>query len=378
MSTNSDSRNDISLTWATPVNLAQLGARLTAYAETKAAITTLRLAIRDTTLFAFHSLPEEIIGMIASEVRDITFRQKMKQWVKIGKCLTNTCTTLSHLDQAQLEYLDFLAEEPPSRISKKRLSDKFFWESAAEEHQGDVGRYCEALSNLEGSSEVARSAQVLDDPPLQLLCISSNLLPEVFTQDFGIRPYFRIQKSYDSDWQIVKCIHAEAFLTLPLLRAPLFTTSGPRVGLFSFCSIIDPSTLRELSRNQLQQFKTATNILNLHPCSPKEDETLFGDNLNIGGASSSGWNTEPGGSEYGDDHSEDARSDAVTSEQASFQGHKTVAARRQEPDHPDDEGNAIGSSSEEMGHDRRNLNKKEMWPRLMIIGCGSIEAYDPS
>lgn len=168
MSTSSDSQNDISLTWATPVNLAQLGARLTAYAETKAAITTFRLAIRDTTLSAFHSLPEEIIGMIASEVRDITFRQEMKQWVKIGKCLTNTCTTLSHLDQAQLEYLDFLAEEPPSRISKKRLADKFFWESAAEEHQGDVGRYCEALSNLEGSSEVARSAQVLDDPPLQL------------------------------------------------------------------------------------------------------------------------------------------------------------------------------------------------------------------
>ena len=93
-------------------------------------------------------------------------------------------------------------------------------------------------------------------------------------------------------------------------------------------------------------------------------------------ASRSGWDTESGGLEYGDDDSEDARSNAVTSEQASFQGQETVAARGQESDHPDDEGNAIGSSSEEMGRDGRDLNKKEVWPRLMILGCGSIEAYE--
>ena len=104
---------------------------------------------------------------------------------------------------------------------------------------------------------------------------------------------------------------------------------------------------------------------------------MLGDNLNIRGASSSGWDTESGGSEYGDDDSEDARSDAVTSEQAFFQGQETVAARGQESDHPDDEGNTIGSSSElGMGRDGRNLNKKEVWPRLMILGCGSIEAYE--
>lgn len=84
------SEDRIMIAWAMPVSLPQLGARLEAYVETKAAITTLRSAAR----YKSYHLPEEIIQMIASNLQDIVFRHKMKSWIKIYKCATNTCSNI--------------------------------------------------------------------------------------------------------------------------------------------------------------------------------------------------------------------------------------------------------------------------------------------
>ena len=73
MSTQSVSPRDIIMAWATPVSVAQLGARLFAYVETKAAITTFRLVLRHISLTACRKLPEEVVSLITSKVRDIAF-----------------------------------------------------------------------------------------------------------------------------------------------------------------------------------------------------------------------------------------------------------------------------------------------------------------
>ena len=108
MSTNSTSPSDTIVAWAIPVSLAQLGARQFAYVEIKAVITMFRLVAKDTTVTACHSLSEEIKSIIASKLRNIVFKHRMKEWVKFSKCLAHRCMTISHVPEAELDTLAFL------------------------------------------------------------------------------------------------------------------------------------------------------------------------------------------------------------------------------------------------------------------------------
>lgn len=146
-------QDNIIIAWATPVSLAQLGARLEAYAETKVAITTFRIAVRNSAVTACHNLPEEIISMISNKVRDIASKRKTKKWTTVTKCLTNTCDSLFHVSKEDLDMMDQFGDLP----------DEAEYE-AAEAHQKDVIRYCKKLSNLEGSSKFAKCAQVRSRP----------------------------------------------------------------------------------------------------------------------------------------------------------------------------------------------------------------------
>ena len=83
-----DYQEDIIHAWATPVSLAQLGAGLEAYAETKEVITTFRLAVKYTTMAALLSLPEEIISKIAGEVRGARYQPVMQTMVKHERFFT--------------------------------------------------------------------------------------------------------------------------------------------------------------------------------------------------------------------------------------------------------------------------------------------------
>lgn len=154
MGKNSMPQNAILLAWATPVNLVQLGARLEAYAETKAGITTFRIAARHSTLAPFHKLPEEILSMIASEVREIAFNGNLKFWTRVRECLSNDCSKLDHARSVSRRYIG------SSSLSDDEVYEKFKFE-AADEHQRHVERYCQSLSNLDGrSSRFAKCVKV--------------------------------------------------------------------------------------------------------------------------------------------------------------------------------------------------------------------------
>ena len=139
--------SDIIVAWAIPVSLAQLGARLFAYVETKAAITTFRLVARDTTVTACHSLPEEIKSLIASKLRDIVFKHRMKEWVKIRKCL------------AALTVLGYSSEFEDDELVSEQFSESLF-----DEHQRDIKRYCNVLMHLESRSRLAKCVRVCFHP----------------------------------------------------------------------------------------------------------------------------------------------------------------------------------------------------------------------
>lgn len=172
-------------------------------------------------------------------------------------------------------------------------------------------------------------------------------------------------------------VHAKAFLTLPLLQASISSSPGPEAAYFSICNIIDPSALRGLSESQIRQFKTATNILHLHPYHSEEDEILLEDTLSVRRASISDGDSSSGRSEDGDNDSEDANSDAVTSRDAVIQRLKTLAAQDQGSDHPDDERNTFVHNPKLGTMSGGGIShKKEVRPQLMVLGCGKLKAYD--
>lgn len=155
MSTISASPKDIILAWATPVSLSQLGARLFAYAETKAAITTFRLV----TSHANIVLPGELIDMISSKIRDNAFESTIKGWVKVGRCLANTCTTVSHVSRADLDSLAGMVSS--NWADNDEWLAGHFAQEAAEAHEKDVMNYCRLLTSLKGKSKLAKCVKVL-------------------------------------------------------------------------------------------------------------------------------------------------------------------------------------------------------------------------
>ena len=146
------------MAWAMPVSVAQLGARLFAYVETKAAISTFRLVLRESSLTACRKLPEEVVSLITGKVRDIAFERRMKEWVKIGRCLANTCTTLSHVPRADLD--SFARMVSSSLAENDEWLAEQFADEAAEAHEKDVMRHCRVLTSLNGRSIFAKCVRV--------------------------------------------------------------------------------------------------------------------------------------------------------------------------------------------------------------------------
>lgn len=157
MASNSNDLNDVAIAWAMPVSLAQLGARLFAYVKTKAVITRFRLAaLRGALVGGYCGLPPELVAMIAREVRSVVFNSEMKKWVKIRKCLKNTCTTLSHMGQEDYdEMASILTSSRSLHTTAEDIADQ-----AWDKHREDVVGYCEDLTNLKNNSELAKCVQV--------------------------------------------------------------------------------------------------------------------------------------------------------------------------------------------------------------------------
>ena len=173
MSADSTPPSDLIIAWAMPVDLVKLGARLTAYAETKATITTLRLVAGYKTKSTGRNFPEEIISMIASKVRDTVFKRKKELWAKPTQYLANTCTTLSHVPQAELNSLAAIV------TSNKMEDDEWLAEEFAEEaheaHVKVVRQYCHALTSPKNNSRIAKSIKVPNSPSHHKQILISNL-----------------------------------------------------------------------------------------------------------------------------------------------------------------------------------------------------------
>ena len=153
----SPSQKDIMIAWATPVQVTQLGARLEAYAETKSAITTFRLAASHTMLAGHRSLPQEIVSTITSMVRDHAYKLKRKEWTKLSKCLANTCTAFSHMDEARIrsmrEFKSF--RECDCCNDEDGIPDDYMCE-ARDAHESEVEEYCHRLTKLDGFTKFAK------------------------------------------------------------------------------------------------------------------------------------------------------------------------------------------------------------------------------
>lgn len=96
MSLSAFSPNNIIIAWAARVSFAQLGAGLSSYIETRASITTFRLAARYSSSAAFRRLPEELISAIVNQVSHQSFHDNVHEWLCIQDCLAGQCTLLSH------------------------------------------------------------------------------------------------------------------------------------------------------------------------------------------------------------------------------------------------------------------------------------------
>ena len=105
--------NGITVTWATPVDAAELGARMESYVETKASVHVFKLC-------AQHAQPgtplgrlsPELIEMIVTEVQNAAFAKQLETWQESTRCCANKCRPSEHLSEEDRESLreDYLTE----------------------------------------------------------------------------------------------------------------------------------------------------------------------------------------------------------------------------------------------------------------------------
>ena len=98
--------NGITLTWATPFDAAELGARMEAYVETKALVHVFKLCVQHAQSEApLGRLSPELIEMIATEVHDAAFNKQLKMWHKDLFCCANVCRPSEHLSAEKCKSL---------------------------------------------------------------------------------------------------------------------------------------------------------------------------------------------------------------------------------------------------------------------------------
>lgn len=98
--------NSIALTWATPVDAAELGARMESYVETKASIHVFKLCVQHAQPGApLGRLSPELINMIATKVQNAVFAKQLKTWRGNMRCCANMCRPSEHLDEESHESL---------------------------------------------------------------------------------------------------------------------------------------------------------------------------------------------------------------------------------------------------------------------------------
>lgn len=126
-----------------------MAASVEAYVQTKAAITTFRLAAKYTRTKSLSKLPEEIKERIAVIVRDTSFRRNMRQWTKIYECLSGRCNIESHFKKEKIKRAAYRHQ----RASETGEIDPLTWHRLRMEH------YCNVLAP-NSSSTLRKCVQV--------------------------------------------------------------------------------------------------------------------------------------------------------------------------------------------------------------------------
>ena len=96
----------------------------------------------------------------------------MKEWVKISRCLANTCTTLSHVPGADLD--SFAGIVSSSQADGDKWLAEEFADQAAEAHEKDVMRYCRVLTSRNGRSIFAKCVRVCIHLSLHISILKSD------------------------------------------------------------------------------------------------------------------------------------------------------------------------------------------------------------
>ncbi|KAI4221215.1 MAG: hypothetical protein L6R36_007064 [Xanthoria steineri] len=323
------SPDNIIIAWAARVSFAQLGARLTAYIETRASITTFRLTARYTSSTAFRNLPEELISMIANQAYDHSFYDNIHKWLCVEDCFAGKCTILSHFDRfcsrGDNEYCRMLGLE-------------YDEDEGDDMHLTTVYDWTNELTKMDGSSKIAK-------------CV------RIFTREFGMRPYFILEKDDDQ-------IEVKAYLILPLTQAPLQTFSDNDEHSFIVESVLDRKMLTGLEKDQRRKFRRASAVLRLHAYNAKENESKYYHDL------------RPCYCDIPSSHSEDDRSAEMDRAIGKKDLNSQIGAGGQDGKQKD---NAVhtgvlstrASSPSYRTMRKAKLKRKALRPRLMMLGSGN-------
>ena len=144
-------------------------------------------------------------------------------------------------------------------------------------------------------------------------------------------------KKYRPKTRWIKHVEAGAYLTLPIMQAPIHSSPGLGTASFAIESVVHPSAQKGLSDGQLRQFRIAANVLRLRlsDC-------------------------------FGSDPVESHRNVDVTNRA----GKSSKIAPNPTSDHAQEEASNMGAVAE-----NEEEGKEEMRPQLMILGCGGFRAY---
>ena len=99
------SLNGITLTWAIPVDAAELGARMESYVETKASTHVFKLCTQHAHPGAsLGKLSPELIEMVSNEVQNAAFNRRLQIWQDLLRCCANKCRPSEHLSKEDSEW----------------------------------------------------------------------------------------------------------------------------------------------------------------------------------------------------------------------------------------------------------------------------------
>jgi len=280
---------------------------------------------------ATRTLPEEVMTMIASRHHDIIFRSKLKKWEVINWFLAGHCIRTFHsaIDEVRNAEIpcdcdSCISEEGCNCCACMRYEARANEE--ADWHQEELKDYCDELGYRDSNSKFAKCAQVCIEFPFDVHFSLLIFIWQTFLDDLGIHPHFMIQKRFnDPDFpnsRYISSVKVDAFLLLPVQSMPMTYEPGPALAPFITSNVLDLSAIKELTEDQSRQFKVVIDMLNLRPNEEKKAEAKH-------------------------------EAMAVTKHAAGVD--------------QDDEGRSEKKSG---------THEKENWPKLMILGCGELDAKD--